>query len=296
MRSITRHAPAKLNLMLAVTPETSNGKHLLTTVFTTISLADTLCFTFDDTGTRAVTIDLINAPDIAQLALSARQNIVNAAVEAMEKACGRSLRGHLHVTVNKRIPYQGGLAGGSTDAAATLQAIAWFWGMEPTDPILDAVAPTLGADVAFFLRGGCALMGGNGEKLLRRFPQPKLDLVLVKPSEGVSTTDAYRVFDADPQPLPSVERLTSLLDSPPVSPERLAAALANNLYPAACHILPALKTLVAALESYPGVHAALLAGSGSTVFGVCENARTAGQAARHFAERGYWARACTTGQ
>jgi 4-diphosphocytidyl-2-C-methyl-D-erythritol kinase len=292
--TIVQQAHAKLNLLLGITPKLVDGKHQLTTVFTTISLADTLTFTFDDTAPRAITLEIASAPDLEPLTIPADQNIIYAAAETMERACGRSLRGHLHIAVRKRIPHQAGLAGGSTDAAATLRVIAGLWEMSLDDPLLDTAAQALGADVAFFLHGGCALMGGAGEKLIRRLPQPSLDLVLVKPAQGVSTSDAYRAFDADPQPAPSAESLVRLLETPSARPKDITGALANNLYPAACALMPALKGLVAAIEEQPGVRAALLAGSGSAVFGICENANAAEQAADTFRKQGYWARACTT--
>jgi 4-diphosphocytidyl-2-C-methyl-D-erythritol kinase len=292
--TVTQQAHAKLNLLLSVTPELVGGKHLLTTVFTTISLADTLTFTFDDASGRAITLEVSSVPGVASLKIPDRQNIVYAAVETMERLCGCSLQGHLHIAIRKRIPHEGGLAGGSTDAAATLRVIAELWGMPPHDPVLEAAARDLGADVAFFLHGGCALMGGSGEKLLRRLPQPALDLVLVKPAEGVSTSEAYRAFDACPQPAPPAERLVHLLEEPDARPERIATALANNLYPAARVLMPALEALVAEVGERPGIHAALLTGSGSVVFGVCADANAASAAARHFEERGYWALPCTT--
>jgi 4-diphosphocytidyl-2-C-methyl-D-erythritol kinase len=322
----THEAHAKLNLLLGVTPEVVAGKHKLTSVFTTIDLADTLRFTFDGSRRRAITIELTSAPGIEPLGLPPERNIVYAAVEMMENVCDRPLKGYLQVAIEKRIPPQGGLGGGSTDAAATLRFIAALWEMAPTDPRVLQAATALGADVSFFLYGGCALMGGSGETLLRRLPPPELDLVLVKPAEGIATAAAYRAFDANPQPMPSVERLVRLLDAPaaplakaapstpaappaapasstaastppsisPVSPGSIAVALANNLYPAACALMPGLEALVADIQRQQGVHAALLTGSGSTVFGVCEDSLAASSAAEYFAQKGYWAKACTT--
>jgi 4-diphosphocytidyl-2-C-methyl-D-erythritol kinase len=311
MIAATYEAYAKLNLLLGVTPEVVAGKHLLTTVFVAIDLADTLRCSFDETRPRAITIETFSTPGIEPLDLPAERNIVHVAAETMEHICARRLQGRLHVTIEKRIPPQGGLAGGSADAAAALRFIAALWEMPPTSPRVLQAAETLGADVTFFLYGGCALMGGSGEKLARKLPPPPLDLVLVKPAGGIATSEAYRAFDADPQPVPSAQRLVRLLEATakvpakapakataqataPVSPELIAAALANNLYPAACRLMPELATLVDELKRQPGVHTALLAGSGSTVFGVCKDARAATQAAAHFAQKGYWSQPCTT--
>jgi 4-diphosphocytidyl-2-C-methyl-D-erythritol kinase len=294
MRPATFQAPAKLNLLLGVTPQVVQGKHLLTTVFTTIDLIDTLTFTFDDQQKRAITIEVINAPGIEPLNLPAEQNIVYAAVEAMEWACERRCEGHLHVVIEKRIPHAAGLAGGSTDAAATLQALATFWNMSLTSGSILRAAQKTGADVPFFCYGGCALMGGSGDKLLKKLPQPVLDFVLVKPTEGILTSEAYRAFDANPQPLPDVDGLVRLLEAPNASLQDIAATLQNNLYPAACTIMPELQSLVTALKRQAGVHTALLAGSGSTIFGVCENAQVATQVAKHFEKQGYWTQTSST--
>jgi 4-diphosphocytidyl-2C-methyl-D-erythritol kinase len=352
--SATFKAPAKLNLLLGVSPRIVEGKHQLITVFTTIDLADTLSFTFDPTRERLVTVEVVCAQGVPALDLPLERNIVYRAVLALEQACGRKLNGWLDIAIDKHIPSEGGLAGGSSDAAATLRMLAGLWGIDPLgEPVLN-VAKSLGADVAFFLYGGCALMGGAGEKLLRRLSQPTLHLVLVKPAGGVATAAAYAAFDACPQPQPSADRLVQLLESaeatgapntcdvteasgaqdarvaplpgvvpasgvapapatelapttPPAAPatatlvpptpslvSAIAQELANNLSPAACALMPELKTLIAEVGAQPGVHAALLTGSGSTVFGVCASALAAQAAAKHFATQGYWAKACAT--
>jgi 4-diphosphocytidyl-2-C-methyl-D-erythritol kinase len=294
VRHITLEAFAKLNLLLGVMPKTVEGKHLLMTVFTTIDLSDTLSFSFDSAHKRLVTIEVVSAPDVAPLDLPADQNIVFKAVSVLEKSCSRELNGHLNITIDKRIPCEAGLAGGSSDAAATLRALADIWGIDPLgEPVLRA-AQSLGADVTFFLYGQCAFMGGSGERLLRRLPQPALDLVLVKPAKGVSTAAAYAAFDADPQPLPSAERLVRLLETPGVSPDVLAEGMANNLCPAACSILPELEALIVELASQKGVYRALLTGSGSTIFGVCEDSQAARRVAEYFRQREYWAKDCAT--
>ncbi|MDR0347814.1 MAG: 4-(cytidine 5'-diphospho)-2-C-methyl-D-erythritol kinase [Coriobacteriales bacterium] len=294
MISTTLRAPAKLNLLLAVQSEVVGGKHLLTTVFVTIDLADVLTFSFDDSQPRALTLKMSGTSGVELPEIAPEDNIVYVAVETMERLSARRLEGQLHIHIEKHIPHQGGLAGGSTDAAATLRFIAGLWGMPLSDPLLATAAQKLGADVAFFLHGGCALMEGSGEKLVRRLPMPALDIVLVKPPGGVATGEAYRAFDANPQPVPRAEHLVSLLEAPGASPKHLAAALENNLYPAACSLMPTLGALISEIMEEWGVCAALLAGSGSVVFGVCENAEAAARVAARFAEQGYWTKACKT--
>jgi 4-diphosphocytidyl-2-C-methyl-D-erythritol kinase len=294
MTSLTVKAPAKLNLLLGVTTHVVNKKHLITTVFTTINLADNLTFSYDRSQSRQITLEVVSATGIAPLNLPLEQNIVYKAVLAMEEFCSKKLDGHLHIVIDKYIPSEGGLGGGSSDAAATLKALATLWNIDPLSQAVLAAAYSLGADVTFFLYGGCALMGGFGEKLMRTLPQPALNVALIKPQGGVSTGEAYMAFDADPQLMPSVERLVGLLESADVPVWVLAQAFENNLYPAACSLMPELGSLVEEIAAQPDVEIAVLAGSGATVFGVCKNAQAAARTAKHFGDQGYWAKACIT--
>ncbi len=291
---LTLTAPAKLNLMLGVTSQIVGGKHDLKTVFTTIDLVDTLTFTFDASCEREVTVEVTNAPDITPLDIPTEKNIVYKAVSALEETTGYTLQGHLHIRIDKRIPHEAGLAGGSSDAAATLKALAELWGLDPLAAPVRAAAEKPGADVTFFLYGGCALMGGSGERLIEILPKPELDLVLVRPDGGVSTKEAYAMFDAAPQSMPDYGRLVQLLARATATPQAIAEHLANNLAPAATALLPAIRTLTDELSETPGVYRALLTGSGSTVFAVCDNAATAISIADVFRTRGYWAKSCTT--
>jgi 4-diphosphocytidyl-2C-methyl-D-erythritol kinase len=205
---------------------------------------------------------------------------------------------HITVELTKHIPSQAGLGGGSADAAATILALAELCGLSPVEDaaFLQAVAASVGSDVPFLLSGGCALMGGFGDMLERRItrPDPPLDLVLVKPEGGVSTAAAYRGFDAAPAPAASLQALLTALEGPDASPQSIAPHLANNLETAAATLLPAIPALKAELSAQPGVLAVLLCGSGSTVFGLCENRTAAEAAAAHFAKTGLWSRAVTT--
>jgi 4-diphosphocytidyl-2-C-methyl-D-erythritol kinase len=294
MTQLSLKAPAKLNLLLGVTPHVVNGKHLISTIFSTINLSDTLTFTFDKSQPRKITLEVISAAGITPLNLPMEQNLAYKAVLAMEEFCGKKLTGHLHIVIDKYIPSEGGLAGGSSDAAATLKAISTLWEIDPlSEPVL-AAAYSLGADVTFFLYGGCALMGGSGERLIRILPQPKLDFVLVKPEGGVSTKAAYEAFDADPQVVPPLEQLVQQLQSKVASPSSLAKQFANNLYPAARLLMPELDAIRFEMSLQEGVDTILLTGSGSTTFGVCESAQAAARIAKHFGEKGYWAKACMT--
>ena len=294
MTSFTLRAPAKLNLFLAVSPAVARGRHMLSSVFATIDLSDYLTFTYDHSGERKVTLEVISGPGLEPLNLPTEQNIVYKAVSALEQVCGRRLEGHLDILLEKSIPSEAGLAGGSSDAATTCIALADIWGINPFNSMVIEAAASLGADVPYFLYGGCALMGGDGGKMLRRLAQPALDLVLVKPQAGVSTAAAYAAFDANPQPAPSPQALVDLLMAGGATSAQVAENLSNNLTPAACTLLPELEQLIQQVAAQPGVYKALMTGSGSTVFAICESPQTATRIATHFQQKGHWSTPATT--
>lgn len=294
MSSFTLRAPAKLNLFLGVSPTIARGRHMLTSVFSTIDLSDYLTFSYNALGRRKVTLEVISGPGIEPLNLPTQQNLIYKAVTTLEQVCERRLAGHLDIVLEKHIPYEAGLAGGSSDAATTLMALAEIWGINPFNSLVMEAAGRIGADVPYFLYGGCALMGGDGGKMLRRLPQPALDLVLVKPSTGVSTAEAYAAFDSDPQAAQPSEPLVELLKAGGATGRQLADSLGNNLSQAACTLLPELEELILEVQAQQGVYRALVTGSGSTIFGVCDSVGTAQSIAAHFQQEDYWSIPATT--
>ncbi len=294
MQRLTLDAPAKINLFLAVLPFVTNGRHSLKSVFSKLSLCDTLEFSLDEDREPGVLLDIDYQEGITPLSIPDEDNIVYKAVRSFSELTGKPLGGHLHVRLTKRIPEQGGLGGGSSDAAATIRALALMHGYNAQGPTMIELASQIGSDAPFFLYGDCALMAGSGELHLQDLPQPALDLVLVKPAAGVSTRAAYEEFDRNPQSADDVSPLITALLSEELDIPTIATNLHNNLYPAAKTILPELGQLVDNLSAQPGVIRALLTGSGATVFAVCEDATAANIIEKHFANRGYWAKACTT--
>jgi 4-diphosphocytidyl-2-C-methyl-D-erythritol kinase len=292
MSTIVERAPAKVNLLLGVKPGLVDGKHELVSVFATLALADVLTFVWDEGAATGLTTTY--APGIEALDIDAapENNIVMRTLRAMEAAFGREA-GAVGITLEKHIPAQAGLGGGSSDAAATIRALARHWGEGVLDARCLAVAREMGADVAFFLYGGCALMTSYGDVLERRLPLPSLDVVLVKPQAGVSTAAAYAAFDAGPPPMPDVAPLLQALEDADV--DAIAAAMANNLAAAAEGVCAEIPVLVRDLERHDGVVHALLSGSGSTVFAICGSAAAAQDVAAAFAARGYWTCATMTG-
>ena len=176
-------APAKLNLFLHITGRRPDGYHLIQSVFMLIDWCDTLHFELrlDGQITRAdigfADTDTLPAEDLTVRAAKALQN-----------ACGTTLGAH--ISLEKRIPSQAGMGGGSSDAASCLLALQRLWGVELPRSELQAIALRLGADVPFFLFGGNAWVEGIGE-LMTPVSLPTADFLVVKPPLGVSTPSIF---------------------------------------------------------------------------------------------------------
>ena len=177
-------APAKLNLFLHVTGRRSDGYHLIQSVFMLIDWCDTLHFEMRSDG-------LITRADVGAVdadALPAEDLTVRAAI-ALQKACGTSLG--VHISLEKRIPSQAGMGGGSSDAASCLLALQRLWGVKLPRSELLTIALSLGADVPFFLfGGGSAWVEGAGEQMTP-IGVPAADFLVVKPPLGVSTPSIF---------------------------------------------------------------------------------------------------------
>ena len=186
-------APAKLNLFLHITGRRHDGYHLIQSVFMLIDWCDTLHFESRNDG--QITREDLTDGDPLQSAhhdeLPAEDLTVRAA-RALQRACGTSLG--VHIGLNKRIPSQAGMGGGSSDAASCLLALQRLWGVFLAPNALQKLALSLGADVPFFLSGGHAWVEGVGEKITPVF-LPGADFLVVKPPAGVSTQDIFTAPD-----------------------------------------------------------------------------------------------------
>ncbi|MDR3136543.1 MAG: hypothetical protein LBU07_03900 [Coriobacteriales bacterium] len=216
---VIAHAPAKINLHLAVSTHRDAGKHQLESIFCTLALADTIIFDFcagSEPFSFTLNVEPL-LPEHQQCPLSAAPNSMSVALECFEQVYGHGFLpgGQLEARLFKSIPAQAGLGGGSSDAAAMLRMLCWLAQVDPLAPQSLAAACQVGADVPFFLyaakAGSCAWMGGVGDHLLQMLPMPRLDIVLVKPQAGISTRAAYQAFDANPQPPLSSAMLRQLL-------------------------------------------------------------------------------------
>ena len=265
MIPVTIRAHAKINLDLRVLGPRPDGFHELRTVFQAIALHDTIqCIPRQ--GPFAIECAAAGVP-------LDQSNLVWRAAEALWRSLRRSgpVR-DVVIRLEKRIPLQSGLGGGSADAAATLVGLVRAWRVPVRPGQLTDVAATLGADVPFFLAGGTALGLGRGDEIYPLADLPRHWVVLLLPGFGVSTGDAYGWYDGERELArgPSVREPQHV---PGPWPSR-AAQMINDLEAPIARHHPEIDQMKAALRR-AGALAAAMSGSGSTVFGLFQKRRDA---------------------
>ncbi len=182
-------APAKLNLFLHITGRRPDGYHLLQSVFMLIDWCDTLHFELRTDGLISRTdLTAPGSPGATGAQALPGEDLTVRAARALQSASGTSLG--VHISLEKHIPSQAGMGGGSSDAASCLMALQRLWGVRLPPEKLRALALSLGADVPFFLSGGHAWVEGIGEKITP-LTLPPARFVVVKPAAGVATQDIF---------------------------------------------------------------------------------------------------------
>ncbi len=196
-------APAKLNLFLEILGRRPDGYHEIETLMVAVNLFDQLTFADEPAGAVALTCDDPSLP-------TGRDNLVVKAAERLKAAtgCERGAR----IALRKAIPAQAGLAGGSSDAAATLVGLDRLWNLRTPPGRLDELAGEIGSDVAFFLRTPAAVCRGRGEIVEAVTLPSALHFVVVCPTIGLSTADVYRNLIPPARPRPIGQVLEALAD------------------------------------------------------------------------------------
>lgn len=261
---ITEFAPAKINLALHVTGQRRDGYHLLDSLVVFADIGDRLTLAPRAAPGVALTIE---GPQAAALSGLESDNIVLKAAALFRAGKGADL------TLHKELPVAAGLGGGSSDAAATLRALARAWRQPlPAPEVLRA----LGADVPVCLLAESARMRGIGERL-EPLALPPFGLVLINPGIPLETA---RVFAA------LAEKQNAALPDPPTRFATVHAlrdylrATRNDLEAPAVALVPEIGTALAALTAAPGCLFARMSGSGASTFGLFETLETAQAAGR----------------
>lgn len=290
MKNVTKIiSPAKVNLVLAVGEKQESGFHEVQTIMHSLALHDTLSMRrFDDEGSGdglQVMLKCESSFTIDPLLIKAEENIAYKAVVELAKALGRTQDETIEMILNKVIPAEAGLGGGSSNAAAVLVGAATLWGVGMEDERVQEVASRLGADVSFFLKGGCARLSGKGDVFEAQLEPRSGFVLLVRPDAGVSTGKAYAAFDEDPV-LPSSEYLSSIaaLDA------AADVSLYNNLEKAACSVTPVVAQVLEWGRAAAGEENVVLCGSGSAVCCIFDSYQAACEASVEARKHEWWTR------
>lgn len=268
VQRVVVYAPAKINLFLDITGLRPDGYHLLDTVMQAISLHDIILIGRRREPGIRVTCSRPGIPEDSR-------NLVHRAAAVFAEAAGIHPFG-IHIHIDKSIPAQAGLGGGSSDAAATLIGLNQLTGAAFAPPRLHEMALPLGADIPFLLYCDCARAEGIGESLAPLPALPDCLLVVAKPSVGVSTQEAYQAYDKAPPRAcrNSAPMLDALYSSD-------LAGVCTQLYNVFEQVLPSDHTAaIQAVMRSCGALGAVLSGSGSAVVGLFENTAQAGACAQ----------------
>jgi len=269
-------APAKVNISLRILGQRADGFHNLESLVTTVSLADEITI---DTGIGQGVRVSCDDPAVPE-------NDSNLAAVAARKFHNHTrIRFDARIAIKKRIPSGAGLGGGSSDAAAVLVALDSIFETRLGSDGLEKIAADIGSDVPFFIRRVPAWMRGRGEQIDPAEPLEKLHLALIKPPFAVETPWAYGNL-AKSVELPGV-------DYAPQSWKGIE--FFNDLERPVFEKYTLLPVMKAWLRGQPECRAALMSGSGSTMFAVCEDRAGAravsGRAIEHFGSS-LWTAVC----
>lgn len=253
---ISVKAPAKINLTLDVLGKRDDGYHEVEMVMTTIDLADRIdIYPRED--------DQITLDSSAFFVPLGEKNHVYQMAMLIKKRLG--IRKGVHFFIHKNIPVAAGLAGGSSDAAATIRGLNRLWDLGLSTEEMAELGSEIGSDVAFCVYGGTALAKGRGEKIQPLPSLPPSWVILAKPPIGVSTAEVYgRVDMAKVKQYPpmSGQMMEAILEH---DYRKIHQSLGNHLETVTLSLHPEVRRLKEQMLRF-GADAALMSGSGPTVF------------------------------
>ena len=260
---------AKINLCLDVLRRKENGYHEVEMVMTNVDIFDVL--EIKELEEKKILLKSYNT----DLAMD-ETNLIYKAIALLQKETGKTFG--VEVLLEKNIPMEAGMAGGSADAAATLKAVNELFPLGVSDERLLELGASLGADIPFCIMGGTVLASGIGEKLRRLSPLPKMKLLIVKPKAGLSTKKVYESLDIDGLNKAGfihkdVGEMVSVIESDEADKtkiEKIAERLDNILEVPSIRLLPLIADIKQKMLDNNCL-GALMSGSGTAIFGIYEN-------------------------
>ncbi|MBQ3565830.1 MAG: 4-(cytidine 5'-diphospho)-2-C-methyl-D-erythritol kinase [Oscillospiraceae bacterium] len=272
-------ASAKINLTLDVTGRRDDGYHLIESVFQSIGI-------FDILTVKKTPADIKISCDDEDVPCDMRNIAYKAALLFFEYT---GISGGAEIHIEKHIPSQAGLGGGSSDGAGVLYALNKLYNTNMTVPELASIGGRISADTAFFIYGGTAFVRGIGEKICAIRSLPPVNLVIAKGRAGISTPEAYGKID-------------TLVDPHHPDTKGLVKAIDEGKFLKKCDLCENMFELVTDtrdvfdIKKYMldyGAEAAVMSGSGSSVFGIFENEKKALKCVENLKKYFCYAEYCT---
>lgn len=260
MKQIRLNARGKINITLDVLRKREDGYHDLSMIMQTVNLCDNLSIDTTDSGIIEMT------SNYSWLPCDERNLVYRAAALMKEKY---DIKEGLKIHLDKNIPVAAGMAGGSSDCAATLVGIRNMLKIKDSDEELMALGKTLGADVPYCILRGTALAEGIGEKLTQLPPFPDSTLLIAKPPINVSTAAVFGSFDLNKVDRhPDNEKMIELIKNKDL--QGICDNMCNVLESVTVRNYPIIDTIKKAMLD-KGAIGSLMSGSGPTVFGFFES-------------------------
>ncbi len=252
-------APAKINLTLDVLYKRPDNYHEVEMVMTTVDLADRISLESREDGV----IEIISTDNFVP---NDHRNFAYQAARLIKDIYG--IGQGVSITIEKEIPIAAGLAGGSSDAAATLKGLNELWNLGLSIDELAELGAKIGSDVSFCVYGGTALATGRGERIQELSAPPNCWVVLAKPKIGVSTAEVYGGLKVEGLEHPNTKQMIRAIETEDY--ELLCSSLGNVLETVTFKLHPEVVMLKEQMKRF-GADATLMSGSGPTVFGLVDS-------------------------
>ncbi len=252
-------APAKINLTLDVLHKRPDGFHEVEMIMTTVDLADRIWLRPTENGKIIIKASERHVPND-------RKNLAYQAAELLQIECG--ITNGVEITLEKSIPVAAGLAGGSSDAAATLRGLNRLWDLKLSVEELARLGARIGSDVSFCVHGGTALATGRGELIEILPPPPNCWVILAKPAISVSTGDIYGNLN-----LSAINHINTvgMIEALKAGDyDKMCQSVGNVLETVTMDLHPQVVVLKEQMKRF-GADAVLMSGSGPTVFGLVKH-------------------------
>lgn len=243
-------APAKINLTLDTLYKREDGYHEVEMIMTTIDLNDRLTFECRDDGEIIIDVEHNFVP-------SDHRNLAYKAAKLMQDRY--NIEKGVKISLEKSIPISAGLAGGSSDAAATFRGLNELWGINESLETLSELASEIGSDISFCIYGKTALCQGRGEKITHLPKPPSAWVVIAKPDIGVSTPEIYGALDLENKEEVQTQACLKAIENNDYA--AMCQSLGNSLEKVTMQLYPEVEKLKNTMSN-TGVDAALMSGSG----------------------------------